>query len=135
MNFDTRWTQGLLGTLGRMCKTTFGISTGNKKSPAHPFFKPMSVVLKFKPKVARLKCFEKVLAEYRLLLYLSCLFLTGFNIFRLEIRDLKEIGRGNFGVVSSGKWRDTDVAVKVLIVMIVMMIIIQNMRFSQRIFW
>jgi len=34
---------------------------------------------------------------------------------RLEIRDLKEIGRGNFGVVSSGKWRDTDVAVKELL--------------------
>ena len=30
---------------------------------------------------------------------------------------MKEIGRGNFGVVSSGKWRDTDVAVKVFIVM------------------
>ena len=43
-------------------------------------------------------------------------------MFRLEIRDLKEIGRGNFGVVSSGKWRDTDVAVKVFIVMMIMII-------------
>ena len=35
------------------------------------------------------------------------------------MKDLKEIGRGNFGVVSSGKWRDTDVAVKVVIMILV----------------
>ena len=39
--------------------------------------------------------------------------------FRQEVKDLKEIGRGNFGVVSSGKWRDTDVAVKVVIMILV----------------
>ena len=44
--------------------------------------------------------------------------------FRQEVKDLKEIGRGNFGVVSSGKWRDTDVAVKVFLTMATMMMMI-----------
>ena len=34
--------------------------------------------------------------------------------FREEVKILKELGRGNFGVVSSGRWRDTDVAIKVV---------------------
>ena len=34
--------------------------------------------------------------------------------FRDEVKILKELGRGNFGVVSSGRWRDTDVAIKVV---------------------
>ena len=33
---------------------------------------------------------------------------------RDEVKILKELGRGNFGVVSSGRWRDTDVAIKVV---------------------
>jgi len=34
---------------------------------------------------------------------------------RDEVKILKELGRGNFGVVSSGRWRDTDVAIKELL--------------------
>ena len=32
---------------------------------------------------------------------------------RLELSIKKELGRGNFGVVSLGTWRETEVAIKV----------------------
>ena len=50
--------------------------------------------------------------------------------FRQEVKDLKEIGRGNFGVVSSGKWRDTDVAVKVVI----MILVVKMMMYLKTVF-
>ena len=41
--------------------------------------------------------------------------MLNYIIIREEVKILKELGRGNFGVVSSGRWRDTDVAIKVVI--------------------
>jgi predicted Ser/Thr protein kinase len=32
---------------------------------------------------------------------------------RLEVLKKKELGRGNFGVVSLGSWKETEVAIKV----------------------
>ena len=49
---------------------------------------------------------------------------------REEVKILKELGRGNFGVVSSGKWRDTDVAVKVVI----MILVVRMMMYLKTVF-
>ena len=42
--------------------------------------------------------------------WLSNAFSTSF---RDEVTINKELGRGNFGVVSLGKWKETEVAIKV----------------------